>query len=602
MLKNPAVLRPANSGRTIVQWSQGAVARVHAEWAARFGSPRAVEDGLAELDAARRERPFVPVGTLRGWAAECVRRVADVAQEWVALAADAKGLQWDDPAIVEDVLTGPVLVVRQLRMLIESLDALGRGQRPTLPGDPFTDATGRGCLPVFPVPGLFDPLVFIAFRGWVRLREGLDPRQVAGRLGEAFVRAIEHGAKIAVVLGAGNVSSIPATDMMEKVFIQRRRVLLKLNPVNDYLGPVFQHAFAPLIEGGVLRIVAGDAAVGQAAVDHELADEVHITGSNRAFEAIVWGADPDERAGNRRRGTPRLNKPITAELGNISPWIVTPGRYGRSELKFVAQNVAASITNNCGFNCAATRVIVTARDWPQRAAFLAAVRGALDATPRRRAYYPGAVERFCRFAPQSVPRPRGDVLPWTLIEGVRPEDDPEFFRQEAFTPLAMEVTLPGPVDGEAFLDAAATFCNERLWGTLTAAVSVPGRFLPTRSYRNIATRIAARLRYGVVGINCWPGVAYAIGSLPWGGSPGGTLENPRSGIGFVHNPFMIPEAAIEQSVLVAPNVTYPKPIWFASHPNPVPVAWRLFDLYCSPGWARASRLMLEAFRWGWRWP
>ncbi|RMG37016.1 MAG: aldehyde dehydrogenase family protein, partial [Planctomycetota bacterium] len=585
-----------------VDCNTSTVSRVPVEWTANHGTIDAVQNAVAELDAARRICPFVLPQTLRDWAAECAARLGDVAHEWVALAAKAKGLSRDDPATVEDVLTGPVLVARQFRMLIGSLDTVVGDGRSMPAANPFVDATGRGCLPVFPVPGLFDPLVFIAFRGWVRLREGLDPRQVADRLGEAFVRTVEHDPKIAVVLGAGNVSSIPATDMMEKVFLQRRRVLLKLNPVNDYLGPVFQHAFAPLIEGGVLRIVTGDATIGQAAVDHELVDEVHITGSNRAFEAIVWGADPDERAENRRRGTPRLRKPITAELGNVSPWIVIPGRYDRSELKFVARNIAASITNNCGFNCAATRVIVTARDWPQRAAFVAALKEALHATPLRRAYYPGAVERFCRFAPENVPRPLGDVIPWTLIEGVRPEDDPEFFRQEAFTPLAMEVTLPGPADGESFLDAAAAFCNERLWGTLTAAVSVPGRFLPTRSYRNLATRIAARLRYGVVGINCWPGVAYVIGSLPWGGFPGGTLENPRSGIGFVHNPFMIPEAAIEQSVLVAPNVTYPKPIWFASHPNPVPVAWRLFDLYCSPGWARASRLMLEAFRWGWRWP
>ena len=47
-----------------------------------------------------------------------------------------------------------------------------------------------------------------------------------------------------LVLGAGNVSSIPATDTISKVFQEGQVVLLKMNPVNEYLGPIFERLFA----------------------------------------------------------------------------------------------------------------------------------------------------------------------------------------------------------------------------------------------------------------------------------------------------------------------------------------------------------------------
>jgi len=47
-----------------------------------------------------------------------------------------------------------------------------------------------------------------------------------------------------VVLGAGNVSSIGPMDTLYKLFAEGQVVILKMNPVNEYLGPFIDEAFA----------------------------------------------------------------------------------------------------------------------------------------------------------------------------------------------------------------------------------------------------------------------------------------------------------------------------------------------------------------------
>ena len=53
-----------------------------------------------------------------------------------------------------------------------------------------------------------------------------------------------------------------------------------------------------------------------------LVDAVHMTGGVRTHDAIVWGAPPEVQAKNKRAGTPVLQKPMTSELGCITPWVI----------------------------------------------------------------------------------------------------------------------------------------------------------------------------------------------------------------------------------------------------------------------------------------
>src|SRR5581483_10159571 len=128
------------------------------------------------------------------------------------------------------------------------------------------------------------------------------------------------------------------------------------NPVNDYLVPHWGKAMAALVEAGVLAIVDGGAEVGQFLTGHELIDEVHITGSDKTYDAVVFGTGADGTA-RKKADDPVLDKPVTAELGNVSPVIIVPGRWTIAELQYQAEHVATMLVNNAGFNCLAARVI-----------------------------------------------------------------------------------------------------------------------------------------------------------------------------------------------------------------------------------------------------
>ena len=125
-------------------------------------------------------------------------------------------------------------------------------------------------------------------------------------------------------------------------------------------------------------------------------DEIHITGSDRTHDAIVFGTG-EEGARRKAERRPLLAKKITSELGNVTPVIVVPGKWSDADLAFHAANVATQLVYNSGFNCVTTRVIVTWAGWPQREAFLGALRKVLAAVPPRNAYYPGAEERYAAF-------------------------------------------------------------------------------------------------------------------------------------------------------------------------------------------------------------
>ncbi|MCA9049313.1 MAG: aldehyde dehydrogenase family protein, partial [Planctomycetaceae bacterium] len=299
---------------------------------------------------------------------ELCRRCLDLlvrhADTWTHLASTAKGLGPDSPFLAEDILTGPAVVARQLRLTIQTLTSLQQRGSVLLPGSVSRDADGRVTVPVFPTTGHFDTLTFMGLRGTVRMLPHVTPEDVHGSLGDTA--ATGRFERTCLVLGAGNVSSIPATDALNKILFECRRVILKMNPVNEYLAPVFRDIFAPLIEKELLKIVTGGVAESAALTEDPSVDEIHITGAAETHDAIVWGPTPEERTQRRSAGTPRISKPVTSELGNVTPWIIVPGEYSRSQLDSQAQHVAASITNNASFNCLATKIILTWDRWPQR--------------------------------------------------------------------------------------------------------------------------------------------------------------------------------------------------------------------------------------------
>lgn len=514
----------------------------------------------------------------------CAAGVNEVARDWVESACSAKQIPSESPARAEEITGGPIATVRFLRLLAQSLRDIANSGRPRLPG-PVTEHHGQCRIPVFPTKQLHDSLLFWPMKAETWLAPSITKQNIFSDATEHF-RTGNAEASVAVVLGAGNVSSIAATDMLSKVLTENLAVFLKMNPVNDYLTPYFETAFKPLIEANVLRIVRGGSETGQQLIHHPIAQSVHVTGSELTHDCIVWGHG-DEAVKRKQNGSPRLQKTITSELGNVSPWAVIPGRYSTAQLRAQAETIATSIINNASFNCIATKLVVTCRQWSQRKQFLDLLDSILTATPARYAYYPGAADRFDRF--NGEPPANRDFLPWTLKRDINPRATPHLVNEESFTCVCGELVLNSNSE-EEFLGQVQDIFNQDIWGTLAASLTLPTAF--RRKHSAVLDETLRKLQYGTIGINQWTAISFALMSPPWGGFPGANLCDIQSGIGFVHNTFLL--NGPEKTILTAPLSMHPKPIWYSTHRHPEKVSWALLDLYLNPSALSLPKLLWHA--------
>jgi acyl-CoA reductase-like NAD-dependent aldehyde dehydrogenase len=369
---------------------------------------------------------------------------------------------------------------------------------------------------------------------------------------------------VALVLGAGNVTGLAPGDCISQIFEHGRAVLLKLHPLHAPLAPVLAAALEPLMTAGLLAIHVGGPEVVEAAVAAPQLGHVHLTGGASAFDAIVWG-------GRDRHGPPRLAQSITCELGNVTPWFIVPGRYSPRALARQAEMVAASILNNTSFNCIATKLLVTARSWGQREAFLGLVQQRLAAAPSRAAWYPGAAAAWASLAGREAPA--DGTLPWVFRTGIDADGDSQFIEREWFLPVAAEV--PVAADSIEGFCTGAQALVARLPGSLAASVTMPDSLAARDRAR--AELLVEHLPFGVVAVNTWSALAYSFASVPWGGYPGATLAAPRSGIGFVHDPLLLP--LVHNTILRAPLAPRLLPAWFPWHRHGATLARGLIDVY-----------------------
>ena len=548
-----------------------------------------LDEAIARLRDRARTFARLAVADKAALLRACLPRIADAAEAWVATGAKAKGLSGGDTA--EEWLAGPLPTLRLARLLADSLDAIAAHGRPPLGTGVHTRPDGRVVIDAFPTSG-FDRVAFAGFRGQVLLERGLDRAGAVERQASFYQRRDPDGG-VALILGAGNVSSIPPMDVFTKMFTEGFVCLLKMNPVNEWAGPILERALAPLVERGFLRVVYGGADVGQYLVEHDGIADVHITGSDKTHDVIVWGPPGPDRERRQAAGDPVLKRPISSELGNVSPVMIVPYAYADHELAFMAANVATMVTNNGSFNCNAAKMLITSRAWPQRDAFLGLVARELAQAPARQAYYPGAFERYARLTAGrdlNIPGPAGDgQLPWTIIREVDTGQagDP-LFHVEPFCGILSDAPL-GSGDPVEFLDRATRFCNDTLWGTLNAAVFIHGRLERDPSVGGALERAITELRYGTVAVNHWPAIGYAVGSLPWGGHPSATLRDIQSGLGWVHNSFML--EGIDKAIIRGPLVVRPRPLWFRGNPKASRVARQMVQQERAPSWRRMARVL-----------
>ena len=475
--------------------------------------------------------------------------VAAEAAEWADTASTSKLLPAGDPLRGEEWLAGPYGTLTALSAYADSLRALDHGKSPVADLTLRHAPGGRVRADVFPTAAI-DGVLLSGFTGEVWMRPGVTEAQVRSRAGLGQLTPTQTGG-IGLVLGAGNVPSIPILDTIYELLAFNRVVLLKLNPTQDVLLPVFSRAFAPLIDLGLLRIVTGAGDVGGYLTGHPDIAHVHITGSAVTHDAIVWGvgAEAEKR---KREHKPLLTKPISSELGGVSPIIVVPGRWSKADLRYQAEHIATMRLQNSGHNCIAGQVVVLSADWPQRADFVAALRKAYAGAPQRPVWYPNAKKKMADAA-AAYPVAESMADGTRLFIDLGPDDDATVMEQtEFFSPVLGVVELPGT--GQVFVDTAVDYANEKLVGTLGANV-----LIDPKTRRKLGEGFEAaieRLHYGAIAINAWTAFAFLTPTCTWGAFPGATIENVTSGIGVVHNAFLLDD--VERSIVRGPFRPFPR--------------------------------------------
>ena len=519
----------------------------------------------------------------------CMQTTLAVADDWADTACQIKGYAKGSNGNGEEYLGGTLAVMRNLRLFAEALEA---GGAPTLPKR-WKRPDGQWIARVFPQSKL-DGALFAGVTCDIWIEPGKEPTQGALYRNKRAGKSGDGG--VSVVLGAGNQSSIPPMDVLYKLVVDDEVCILKMNPVNEQLGPHIEAALQPLVDAGFLEVVYGGIEQGKHLTDHEQVTSIHITGSDRAHDAIIWGPGEAGEAA-KKAGTPRLDKHITSELGCVSPVLIVPGQWSEKELDYQARQVASMLAYNCGFNCNGARVIVTAQGWAQRDEFVARVKSKLAATPTRKAYYPAAQDTWKRFTTE-YPKHTvlGEVtdesaLPWTVLEDVGTGPDEYALNNEPWCGIFSFVSLEATTANE-FLDAAIPFANDRCWGTLSVNLLVDPKTEKALGKR--FEQAIADLRYGAIAINCWTGLNYGLVNATWGAFPGHPLDNIESGQGVVHNGLLLDHP--QKSVVRAPFLMKPTPAWFTDHKNNLALGRTMTSFEGKPSWLKVPGVALTALK------
>jgi acyl-CoA reductase-like NAD-dependent aldehyde dehydrogenase len=516
-----------------------------------------------------------------------------VKDKWVEAEFKAKDIPAGSFGVAEEwvILAQVFKAIRQIETALVEIQNQGR---PGIAGHVTSGPGVRSVFHVFPET-IWDRLLFQGVKGSVWMEPGITVDEVFEQQAKRY-REQDYPGGVALVLGAGNGGMLPFCDSFHKLFVDLQVVVLKMNPVNAHLGPLIEKSLQCFIQRGFLGIVYGGAEVGAYLCNHPLVEELHMTGSDKTHDAIVFGIG-DEGQKRKLDRKPLNTKPFTGELGNITPLIVVPGPWEQSDIDEYAKHITTWLVVNAGFACLTPRMIIQHESWPERNRFSEAIRHELSQYPTRKAYYPGAFkihQDFVSAHPEAllIGDAKDDHLPWTIIPDADPENKNDIcFKREGFGSLCAEISLQaGAIEG--FLDKAVEFANNTLWGSLCAILIVHPKSLKITGVAEAIEKAIAQLRYGTVAVNMLAFYATYFMVCPWGAIPGHDIYDIQSGKGKNFNFLMLEH--VEKSVVRAPYKRI-DPLTIRSKQAHV-FARKLTNFEAFPSWFKLADLMLSALR------
>ena len=452
---------------------------------------------------------------------ETISNIKEVSYFWATICSDNKGTT-KTPAEGEEWLGGPFASVLATQYYIKSLtndDDLDEGN--------FNNS--ENSYKVFP-NNFIERITFPFINAKVYFNKSMSFEDINKFRG--FSKRYDIEPSITLVLGAGNFSSIPYLDVLYHLITRRSVILLKLNPVNEYLKPVFEKVFQNFIERGYIIVTNGNINESKYMATHPGINHIHLTGSDKTYEDIVYGR---ELTGNERsiKTVPKLNsKPITSELGNVTPIIIHPGKWSTSDIKYQARKIVTGKLNNNGFNCIAAQVVVLPDGWGHTETLIKYVKYYMNKAKDRKAYYPDSIERLTKLEKDksyervnslscTTPHLTREIKAYNKYELDEVWSSTIYFRKIAYS------------NAEDYVKKSIDYCNNELWGNLGVSVIIKDH--NNKFNKHITNSYIENLKYGTIAINEWAAIGYIIPQLPWGGFPGNKDNDIQSGQSVVHN-------------------------------------------------------------------
>ena len=356
------------------------------------------------------------------------------------------------------------------------------------------------------------------------LRVKGEPRQVS---------PYDKPSGIIAVLGAGNYSS--SLEMVKALFLENCAVVHKPHHLNEDTDAVWEKIMQPLVDTNALTFCSADQS--RIVTQDERLSKIYFTGGTGTAKAIMAATDT----------------PLISECGGNNPCIIVPGDrpWSDKEIAHQAVQIATIGKLNGGAVCGRVQTVVTSRNWPQRDAFLDALRRAIEVeTPAAGTYYPGSDEvsaGFKKAYPSAeVYQPEGGRYTsgeFVLIPDAG--DDGYAVHNEAFCQILSEVALDTPAEAEAFLPAAVSFANDRLLGTLGCAILIDED--TRKAHEDALQQAVTDLDYGGIAVNTMPPFIFLNPYLTWGGNEEG--KEFVSGVGNFGN--LLGYVNVEKSIIYA---------------------------------------------------
>src|SRR5262245_50353881 len=178
-------------------------------------SQEVMNEAVRQLVARKDAWVALPVGERIAIVDRLIRDFGTIATRWIAACCKAKGIALDSPGAADEWDAGAWTLMRHLRQMRRALTDIAREGRPRIPGPVRTRPDGQVTAGVFPQTG-YEKLLFSGLTAEVWMEPGVTAEELPATQAIAYSDK-QHAGRVALVLGAGNVSSIAPLDVLYKL-------------------------------------------------------------------------------------------------------------------------------------------------------------------------------------------------------------------------------------------------------------------------------------------------------------------------------------------------------------------------------------------------